>query len=107
MAEVRDKIYTYIGFAIRSGKIRIGVNAIQTLKGNIPLLLLCNTASNNTVKDAQKLAKKFNSKIVLSKVDKLEDIFYKENCKVVAILDQSLATAILDNINEKFAQFGG
>lgn len=103
---MQEKIYTFIGFAIKARKIRIGVNAIATLKGNVPLLLLCRTASENTKQDALKLAKKYNSTIVLSK-DRLEDLFCKDNCKLVAILDQSLANAILDNLNEKFQQFGG
>lgn len=104
---MRDKIYSYIGFAVKAGKVRLGVNAISTLKGSIPLLLLCSTASDNTKKDALKLAKKYGSVVVISKVDKLEDVFSKENCKLAAILDSSLAAAIIDNLNEKFAQFGG
>ncbi len=104
---MQDKIYTYIGFAIKAGKVRTGVNAITTLKGDIPLLLLCGSASDNTKKDVLKLAKKHNSVIVTSLSDKLEDIFRKDNCKLAAILDASLAKAILDNLNEKFVQFGG
>lgn len=104
---MRDKIYTYIGFAVKAGKVRLGVNAIGTIKNTIPLMLLCDTASENTKKDAVKLAKKYGSKIVVSKEDKLEDLFYKENCKLAAVLDESLAKAILDNLNEKFVQFGG
>lgn len=102
----KDKIYTFIGFAIRSGKYRAGVNAVNLQRGKIPLILLCDSASQNTKQDAVKLAKKFGSKIILS-LDKLEDLFYKENCKVVAILDEQLAKAILDNLNDKFVQFGG
>lgn len=104
---MNDKIHTYIGFAVKSGKVRLGVNAIYTLKGSIPLLLLCDSASENTKKEAKKIAKKYNSVMVLVKNEKLEDIFYKENCKLAAILDQSLAKAILDNLNENFEQFGG
>ncbi len=104
---MKDKIHTYIGFALKAGKVRLGVNAICTIKGQVPLLLLCNTASENTKKETLKIAKKYNSVIVLVKNERLEDIFYKENCKLAAVLDQSLATAILDNLNENFEQFGG
>lgn len=107
MGSMQDKIYTYIGFAIKAGKVRIGVNSVLTQKGSIPLLLLCASASENTKKDAFKIAKKYNSVIVMSVADKLEDIFRKDNCKLAAILDVSLAHAILDNLNEKFVQFGG
>ncbi len=101
-----DKLRTYIGFAIKAGKVRTGVNAIGTLKGRIPLLILCSTASENTVKDAVKLSKKHSAAIVVSN-DLVADLFNKENCKLAAILDQSLANAILDNLNDKFVKFGG
>lgn len=104
---MKDKVFTYIGFSVKAGKVRLGVNAISTLKGKISLLLLCDTASRNTKNDALKLAKKYSSRIVLSKTYKLEEVFYKDNCKLAAILDESLAKAILDNLNENFVEFGG
>lgn len=104
---MKDKIHTYIGFSLKSGKVRLGVNAILTIKGKIPLLILCDSASDNTKKDALKIAKKYNSSIILCKNEKLEDLFYKENCKLAAILDESLAKAISDNLNENFVKFGG
>lgn len=103
----QDKIHSYIGFAIRANKVRLGVNAIASLKGSIPLLLLCNTASDNTKKEAMALAAKYHSAVVLSKTERLEDLFNKENCKLGAILDKSLAEAILNNLNEKFVRLGG
>lgn len=107
MVNLQDKILTYIGFSIKAGKVRTGVNAIGTLRGPVPLLILCDSASKNTVEDAVKLAKQLKAKLVLSKVYKVEDIFRKENCKLAAITDQSLAKAIIDNLNEKFVEFGG
>lgn len=104
---MKDKIHTYIGFAVRSGKVKLGVNAIRTVKGKIPLLILCSSASENTKKEAVKLGKKYDSSVVLSKNEKLEDVFSKENCKLAAILDVSLANAIIDNLDENFVQFGG
>ncbi|MBQ3165943.1 MAG: hypothetical protein IKD14_04250 [Clostridia bacterium] len=104
---MQDKIRSYIGFAIRAGKVRTGVNAISTLKKSVPLLLLCSTASPNTVKDAVKLATNLKARLVVSKAETLENIFNKQNCKLAAIMEPSLAAAIIDNLNEKFVEFGG
>ena len=98
-----EKIISYIGFAIRARKVKLGVNAAQTAKqGMIKLIVLCHTASENTVKETISLAKKHHSKIVVSKTHLVEDIVCKSNCKLIALLDKGLAKAVLDNLNENF-----
>lgn len=99
---MNGKIYTYIGFSIRARKILLGVNAISFCKRKIPLMILCGTASENTKKEALSLAKKFGSKLLLSTVDTVEDLTNKPFCKLCAVLDESLARAIIDNIDENF-----
>ena len=96
-----DKILSYIGFAIRARNVKMGVNSCETLKGRVPLFILCKSASLNTQKDAISLAKKHNSKIVVS-VNPLEEIVCKQNCKLIAITNNELAKAILNNLNEHF-----
>lgn len=103
MPEIKEKIISYIGFAIRARKVKLGVNAALTAKPHsIKLIVLCHTASENTVKDAIGIAKKHHAKIVLSKASKVEDIVCKNNCKLIAVLDVGLAKAITDNLNENF-----
>jgi len=98
-----EKIISYIGFALRARKVKLGVNAAETAKiGAIKLLVLCSTASENTVKDAKSLAKKHGAKIVLSRQIPVEEIVHKENCKLIALLDGQLSKAILNNLNEHF-----
>ena len=104
---MRDKIISYIGFAIKASKIKMGVNAILSPRGDIHLLIMCDTAAKNTVKEAVKIAQKCGTDIIVCKGDTLENILNKENCKLAAILDSSLANAIKDNLNDKFVQFGG
>lgn len=101
---IRSKPESYIGFALRAGKYRCGVNAISTLK-DVKLLILCSTAAKNTRKEAEKLARQFHCKIVLSKAKTVEELTGKENCKLMAITDASLAKAIMDNLNGDFTQF--
>ena len=102
-----NKIYTYIGFAIKSRKIRCGFNSVATLKGKVPLLLLCKTASDNTFDEVKKIASRINSKIYISTTYKVEDLVNKENCKLIAIQDYNLAKAIIENGKDHIVEYSG
>ena len=101
--EKKTKSETFIGFAMRTGKFRIGTNAVATLK-KAQLMLVCNTASENTKKEADKLAKKFNCPMLETKSKSLEQITHRENAKVMAVCDKQLSDAILNNSEEDFTQ---
>ena len=97
-----EKIISYLGFAMRARKLRLGVNAIAAEKKRIYLLVLCATASENTKKDALSMASKLHAKLVVSNFYRVEDLVNKENCKLIAVLDRELSKAILTNLNEHF-----
>ena len=92
--ENKTKAETFIGFAIRARKSRIGVNASLTLK-KANLVIVCSSASENTKKDADKLAKRFNCPV-------LEEFTHRENAKVMSVCDKKLSEAILNNSEEDF-----
>ena len=102
-----SKPLTFIGFAIKARKVRFGVNAVATLKPKIPLLILCDTASDNTKKEAVKLSNKLQSTLLITRGVKIEEIVYKENCKLIAILDDGLAKAITQNLDCHFTKYSG
>ena len=91
----QTKLNTFIGFAIKARKAKLGVNAVKTLK-KADVLIICSTASENTLKEAISLSKKLNAKLYVLTDIKLEDIVYKENCKLIAVLDKGLAKAIME-----------
>ena len=99
--ESRSKAETFIGFAMRTGKYKIGMNASQTLK-RAYLMIVCNSASENTKKDADKLANKFHCPIIETVSKSLEEITKRENAKVMAIGDKALSKVILDNMENDF-----
>ena len=99
--ENKSKANTFIGFVIRARKFRIGMNAVQTLK-SINLLIVCNSASDNTQAEALKVANKYHCPLIMTKEAKLEDITHRENAKIMAVADKALAKAILDNIENDF-----
>ncbi len=98
---VKSKAETFIGFAIRAGKYRLGMNAVETLK-KAKLIIVCSSASLNTVEQAKKSARKFNCPILLTQTKNLSEMVFKENSKVMAVTDASLARAILDNSEKDF-----
>ena len=103
----KNKVSTFIGFAVRARKVKCGVNAIKTIKGSVPVIVICKSASENTVSDVVSVAKKLSAQIIISNDYLLEDIVHKENCKVVAILDKALATAILEHLDAGFTKYSG
>ena len=99
----KSKAFTFIGFAIKARKLRCGVNAISTLK-KADLLILCSSASENTKKDAVKLSKKLNAKLLVLNEVLLESVVYKDKCKLVAVTDNALAKAILNSGDSRFCE---
>lgn len=99
---VKSKGETYIGFAIRARKCKIGVNACATLK-KAKLIVVCKTAGENTFKEAQKLAVKFCCPTLITKEKTLGEITHKENAKVMAITDAALSRAVL-SVKEEFTE---
>ncbi len=99
-----NKIYSYIGFAIKAKKLRCGVNVVETLKKNVFLLILCSTASENTFGDAKKLKNKFNCPLLVLKGESLENLTHKPNCKLCAVCEPNLAKVIIDNSDETIGE---
>ena len=104
---INSKPITFIGFAIKARKVRFGVGAVSTLKPKVPLLILCDTASDNTKNDAVKLSKKLHSTLLIATGVKVEEIVYKEKCKLIAITDEGLAKAIIENLDCHFTKYSG
>ncbi len=94
--ENKCKAETFIGFAVRAGKFRSGTNTLSTLK-KAYLILVCETAAENTKKTAAKYAAKYRCPALCSCGQSLEDIAHKDGIKIAAITDFSLAKAIIDN----------
>lgn len=101
LLNVNSKTYTYIGFAVRAGKIVYGINQAETCRKS-QLLLLCRTASENARKQAVDLAKKKNIDLIMTVSDDLENIVNKTNCKTVVITDKNLARAVIENMGSDY-----
>ncbi len=99
--ENKTKAQTFLGFCIRSNKYRVGLNSLKTLK-KISLVIICESTQKSTREKAMSIAKKFNCKALSTNGVLLENMIYKENAKVMAVTDDALAKAILDNLEPDF-----
>lgn len=91
-----NKIKSYLGFAIKSGKVVFGYDNLFITK-KMPLLTLISATQGEKMRDkviAFCLEKKIKC-IVLPFA--LEDILGR-NCKVISILDSSLSSAIYNEL---------
>ena len=101
------KIFTYVGFSKRAGKLKTGTNAIKTVKKGVYLIIVCKTASANAIKEAEKLSNRFGCPLFITETFTVEELVDKENCKLVAILEPELAKAIILNAGEDLKEFSG
>ena len=94
--ENKSKAETFIGFAVKCGKFRSGQNTLATIK-SAHIILVCETAAENTKKTAEKYAAKYRCKAYITVGVKLCDLAHKDGIKIAAITDNSLAKAVADN----------
>lgn len=94
-----NKIETYLGFALRAGKVALGLNSVELIKRGVSCLILDEDAAKNSHKEARKLRVKFGCPLIVMK--DLGALLKREGCKVIAIKDPSLAEAILKAAGEQ------
>ncbi len=100
---MKSKAETFIGFAMRAGKFKIGTNACFTLR-RANLIIVCSSASENAVKDGKKLANRFHCPIIKTTDNLLSFYTHKDNGKIMAITDKDFAKLIIDNKEKEFIE---
>jgi ribosomal protein L7Ae-like RNA K-turn-binding protein len=92
-----SKIKTYVGFAVKSRKIRYGVDDILKLK-NADLIIVSDSLAESGMKKIEAFAdRKSVSLIKLSEEDFFE-VVQNISIKALAVLDENLADAIKKNL---------
>ena len=89
----QSKIKAYLGFALRAGKLTLGVQAGEALRKNVYLLVADTSVAPNNRKKIEKLQRKFSCPLVY--VEGLEEMTGKANCKLALVREKNLAGAIL------------
>ena len=103
----KSKTERYIGFCRKAGRLTCGFNAIETLKKDVYLLLLCGTTTENGKKSADKLRRRFGCEMLVACGKRLEEYTGKSGCKLAAVRDINLAKAILSVEDENFRKYSG
>ena len=92
-----NKVKTYVGFAVKSRKIRYGVDDILKLK-NADLIMVSDSLAESGMKKLEAFAnRKSLSLIKLSEEDFVE-VVQNISIKALAVLDINLADAIKKNL---------
>ncbi|MCD8371692.1 MAG: hypothetical protein LUD27_00100 [Clostridia bacterium] len=99
--ENKAKAETFIGFCVRARKITIGAGAVDCLKKDVYLILVCSTASQNCLSLAKKFARRHGCPLMLC-VNGLENAVHKAGAKIAAVRDKNLAAAICTNADKNF-----
>lgn len=104
--QTKSKVKTFIGFTVRAKKCKVGGNAINTLK-KAHLIIVCKSASDNTVALAKKFGKRFNCSVLKTESKLLEDFTFIANGKIMAVTDYSLAKAVIANMEKDLTIING
>ncbi|MGN0961897.1 MAG: L7Ae/L30e/S12e/Gadd45 family ribosomal protein [Christensenellales bacterium] len=90
-----EKIRSYLGFSIKSGKILFGSDKLFESTKRPNLVLICSTQNEKVTKKVLNYCN--TNKIKSIKLNNLilSDLIGRENCKVIGILDYNLANAII------------
>jgi len=91
---LNGKVRAYIGFAVKSGKIKYGIDNIAAAKKIPDLIMLYSGAAQRTVNNTNLYAQKVSCPIILLDEPPLEG----RDCKVLGVYEPELAKAILTNI---------
>ncbi len=95
-----NKIVSYLGFAIKANKIVVGQSAIKRTLKQLHLIMVCSTASQNLKDLAKNVAAKQKCACIESQ-QQLDSLTHLENIKILALTDESLSKAIINEYSLK------
>ena len=94
----KNKIETYLGFCIRSGKIIFGTEMISRQKKGVKLLISDGGMGANSFKIMVKAQEVLACPLLLTEAGALGELTHRPAVKAVAIKDEHLALAILKEV---------
>ncbi|MBR6788787.1 MAG: ribosomal L7Ae/L30e/S12e/Gadd45 family protein [Clostridia bacterium] len=90
-----NKLKSYLGFAVKSNKLIYGIDNIELSKRKKYVILISVDASENLHKKAKSYAEKYSIPFIKLN-ETLEELIYKNNCKIIALLDKNMADAVIN-----------
>ena len=92
-----DKLKSYLGFSIKSGKAIFGLDSLCEYTKVVRLVIVCSTVSDNSLKKVSELCEYKKWKMVQLNDDLvLGTLISRENCKIIGLTDKNLSSAVLE-----------
>lgn len=91
-----SKIDCYVHFAVRSGKVIWGIDSLVKSRKRIKIVLYDCTLGQNSMKELEKYLNTNDVPSLQLPENYLNTLLKRENVKVLAITDDSLANAIIN-----------
>lgn len=88
-----SKIKAYIGFAIKSKSLVLGLDNMD--KKRLKLIIVSQSLSPNSLKEAERLREKNQCELISVQAEQMQELIEKDNVKAVALLNENLAEAIV------------
>lgn len=90
-----NKIKSYLGFSVKSGNVIFGSDKLFESKKKPKLVIVCSLQNEKVTNKVLKLCKENNITCIKLIDITLADLICRDNCKVVGVLDDNLAQAII------------
>lgn len=93
-----NKIKSYLGFSIKSGKVVFGFDNLLKSKKLPYIILISSTQNEKVTNKIVNFAKREGIEVIKLNELTLEDLVCRDNCKVIGVLDFNLAKVISDEL---------
>jgi ribosomal protein L7Ae-like RNA K-turn-binding protein len=95
--KLSDKARSYIGFAVKAGKVKYGYDNIEGARKPPKLILMYSGCAERTLKSTAAYAEKSSCPLIV--IDELP--VKGRDCKVLGVYEQELAKAIIVDCERK------
>lgn len=93
-----NKVFTYLGFCIRSGKILFGVDNVEESRRGVFLIIADGALSQNSMKVLAKKQQQLGCPLIVTKEGELATLTARSGVKAVGVKEKNLAAAILEEV---------
>ncbi len=98
---MHNKLSSYFGFCVRSGKIVYGVDDIDKQKKSVFLIVYDDQLGASSARALLKAQERLGCPMLVAECGVLAELLHKPAVKAVAIKEQNLAKAILSVLEEE------
>lgn len=95
---MNNKIVSYIHFSIKKGAVKFGLDDVIKIPRKVKLIIYSSELQPSSLSKLISVGDE-NSIKCISLTEELKATLLQKNVKVIGITDESLAKAILNNIN--------